>query len=157
MLAQARELVADFADSATAFEARRPGSATATGPRRCAACEAQRIPPGTRSGGGCPNWKSTTSTWTPATGPRTGRLISPVSACRGNRQLLRPRLPVALLRATDDGSEHRIGPPGEEPAITLPGQSYALLAWLLGRSDGSGLSATPTGPLPPVPRGSYQS
>ena len=72
---------------------RRPGSATATGPRRCAACEAQRIPPGTRSGGGCPNWKSTTSTWTPATGPRTGRLISPVSACRGNRQLLRPRLP----------------------------------------------------------------
>ena len=48
---------------------RRPGSATATGPRRCAACEAQRIPPGTRSGGGCPNWKSTTSTWTPAHRP----------------------------------------------------------------------------------------
>jgi maleylpyruvate isomerase len=62
-----------------------------------------------------------------------------------------PGSPAALLRAAEDGSEHRIGPPGEEPAITLAGQSYALLAWLLGRSDGSSLNATPAGPLPPVP------
>jgi maleylpyruvate isomerase len=59
--------------------------------------------------------------------------------------------PAALLRATDDGSEHRIGPPESEPAITLAGPSYALLAWLAGRSDGGGLRATPAGPLPPVP------
>jgi len=59
--------------------------------------------------------------------------------------------PAALLRATDNGSEYRIGPPDDEPAITLTGPSYALLAWLSGRSDGSSLSATPAGPLPPVP------
>jgi maleylpyruvate isomerase len=59
--------------------------------------------------------------------------------------------PAALLRVSDDGSEHRIGPPETEPTITLAGSSAALLAWLLGRSDGGSLSATPAGPLPPVP------
>jgi len=58
---------------------------------------------------------------------------------------------AALLRASDDGSEHRIGPPEQEPTVTVSGPSHALLAWLLGRSDDSGLTATPAGPLPAVP------
>jgi len=59
--------------------------------------------------------------------------------------------PAALLRATDDGREHRIGPPEHEPAITITGPSHAVVAWLLGRSDGGSLTASPVGPLPPVP------
>jgi maleylpyruvate isomerase len=59
--------------------------------------------------------------------------------------------PAALLRATDDGSEHRIGPPEQAPTVTVTGRSHALLAWLVGRSDGSDLTATPAGPLPAVP------
>jgi maleylpyruvate isomerase len=62
-----------------------------------------------------------------------------------------PDSPAAMLRAADDGGEHRIGPPEQEPAVTITGPSRALLAWLLGRSDGGSLSATPAGPLPPVP------
>ncbi len=59
--------------------------------------------------------------------------------------------PAAVLRAADDGTEHRIGPPEQEPIITITGPPRTLLAWLLGRSDGAGLAVTPTGPLPPVP------
>jgi maleylpyruvate isomerase len=62
-----------------------------------------------------------------------------------------PDSPAALLRAADDGNTHRIGAPGESPAVTITGPSHALLAWLLGRSDGSSLRATPAGPLPAVP------
>ncbi|MBO0831597.1 MAG: maleylpyruvate isomerase family mycothiol-dependent enzyme [Actinobacteria bacterium] len=62
-----------------------------------------------------------------------------------------PDSPAALLRASDHGTEHRIGPPEQAPTVTIDGPSYALLAWLLGRSDGNGLLTTPTGPLPPVP------
>src|SRR5215475_499215 len=58
---------------------------------------------------------------------------------------------AALLRASDDGSEHRIGPPEQEATVTISGPSHALLAWLLGRSDGAGLLATPAGPLPSIP------
>src|SRR5215475_5841334 len=36
---------------------------------------------------------------------------------------------AALLRASDDGSEHRIGPPEQEPTVTVSGPSHALLAW----------------------------
>src|SRR5215469_3936444 len=60
-----------------------------------------------------------------------------------------PDSPAALLRATDDDSEHRIGPPEQASAVTIAGPSRALLAWLLGRSTGAGLTATPAGPLPP--------
>jgi maleylpyruvate isomerase len=59
--------------------------------------------------------------------------------------------PAALLRASDDGSEHRIGPPEQAPTVTIAGTTRELLAWLLGRSDGGSLSPTPAGPLPPVP------
>jgi maleylpyruvate isomerase len=62
-----------------------------------------------------------------------------------------PDSPAALLRATDDGGEHRIGPPEQETAVTITGRSHELLAWLLGRSGGGDLSGTPAGPLPAVP------
>jgi maleylpyruvate isomerase len=62
-----------------------------------------------------------------------------------------PDSPAALLRATDDGSEHLIGPPGRASTVTIAGPSHALLGWLLGRTDGGSLVATPAGPLPPVP------
>ena len=62
-----------------------------------------------------------------------------------------PDSPAALLHATEDGAAHRIGPPGQEPVITVTGPSHALLAWLVGRSDGDGVFATPAGPLPAVP------
>jgi len=61
------------------------------------------------------------------------------------------RSPAALLRATDGGTELRIGPPDQAPTVTIAGPSRALLAWLTGRSDGGDLAATPAGPLPPVP------
>ncbi len=62
-----------------------------------------------------------------------------------------PDSPAALLRATEDGGEHRIGPPGQAAVVTISGRSHALLAWLLGRSVGGDLTATPAGPLPAVP------
>jgi maleylpyruvate isomerase len=62
-----------------------------------------------------------------------------------------PDSPAALLRATDDGSEHRIGPPEQAPVVTVAGPSQALLAWLVGRSAGGDLITTPAGPLPAVP------
>jgi maleylpyruvate isomerase len=61
-----------------------------------------------------------------------------------------PGSPAALLRATD-GGEHRIGPPEHELTVTVTGPSHALLAWLIGRSPGGDLVATPAGPLPAVP------
>jgi len=62
-----------------------------------------------------------------------------------------PDSPAAVLAATDDGSEHRIGLAGETATVTIAGPSHALLAWLIGRSDGDRLIATPAGPLPAVP------
>jgi maleylpyruvate isomerase len=62
-----------------------------------------------------------------------------------------PDSPAALLRATDGGAEHRIGPAGQEATVTITGSSHALLAWLLGRSGGADLTASPAGPLPAVP------
>jgi maleylpyruvate isomerase len=59
--------------------------------------------------------------------------------------------PAARLRASDDSTEHRIGPPEQAPIVTITGPSRALLAWLVGRSPGSDLIAAPAGPLPAVP------
>jgi len=59
--------------------------------------------------------------------------------------------PAALLNDSTNRSQHRIGPAERPPEITITGPSWQLLAWLLGRSDGTGLTAEPAGPLPPVP------
>jgi maleylpyruvate isomerase len=148
---QARELIVDFADSATAFgdEAARlrDGDWTAEvrgirGPahpawhtlwRRLSELEIHHV--------------DLNAGYRPADWPADFAREC-LQVATGN--FSGPDSPAALLRA-DDGSEHRIGPQDEKPAITLAGPSQALLAWLLGRSDGSSLSATPAGPLPPVP------
>lgn len=62
-----------------------------------------------------------------------------------------PGCAAALLRASDDGTAHRIGPTGQAPVVTITGPSRSLLAWLLGRSPGTGLAAEPAGPLPAIP------
>jgi maleylpyruvate isomerase len=59
--------------------------------------------------------------------------------------------PAALLNDSTHRRQHRIGPAERAPQITITGPSWQLLAWLLGRSDGAGLTAEPAGPLPPVP------
>jgi maleylpyruvate isomerase len=61
------------------------------------------------------------------------------------------RFPAMLLRSSDIPVVVRIGPAGDEPATTLTGPVRDLLAWLSGRSPGTGLSAEPAGPLPVLP------
>jgi maleylpyruvate isomerase len=148
----ARELVVDFADSATAFgaEAARLGEADWS-------AEVRAI-----RGAAHPAWYTLwrrlseleihhvdlDAGYRPVDWPAD---FSREFLQGGTASFSGPDSPAALLRATDDGSEHRIGPPEQEPTVTITGPSHALLAWLLGRSDGSSLSATPAGPLPPVP------
>jgi maleylpyruvate isomerase len=59
--------------------------------------------------------------------------------------------PAVLLRCSDVALEARIGPAAMEPAVTVSGPARPMLAWLLGRGDGTGLTADPPGPLPPLP------
>jgi maleylpyruvate isomerase len=62
-----------------------------------------------------------------------------------------PDSPAALLRSTDDGTEHRIGPTDTPVTVTIVGPTRELLAWLIGRSPGGRLVTEPAGPLPVVP------
>jgi maleylpyruvate isomerase len=50
----------------------------------------------------------------------------------------RPDTPALTLYALDDGTEYVLGGDGAGPAVCGP--QTALLAWLIGRSDGTGLS-----------------
>jgi len=59
--------------------------------------------------------------------------------------------PAAQLRSTDTGRVLRIGPPDAAPTVEISGPASALLAWLIGRGDGAGLTATPAGRLPTLP------
>jgi maleylpyruvate isomerase len=67
----------------------------------------------------------------------------------------RPDTPAVTLRALDDGSEYVVGGDGAAGTVVY-GPQAALLAWLIGRSDGTGLtlmehaeSVEPgSGPLP---------
>jgi maleylpyruvate isomerase len=61
------------------------------------------------------------------------------------------RSPAVVLRCSDAAVVARIGPPGDEPVTTVTGPVRALLAWVYGRSPGTGLSAEPAGPLPALP------
>lgn len=54
------------------------------------------------------------------------------------------------MEATDTGRAHEIGDMTSASPL-VAGPEYALLAWLLGRSDGSGLSREGTGGLPELP------
>jgi maleylpyruvate isomerase len=59
-----------------------------------------------------------------------------------------PELEVRM-EATDTG---RILGATNSAAVGIAGPEYALLAWLLGRSDGDGLARAGNGPLPKVPQ-----
>ena len=61
------------------------------------------------------------------------------------------RSPAVELRTSDARVVVRIGPPADQPAVAVTGPARALLAWLSGRSPGTGLSAEPPGPLPALP------
>jgi maleylpyruvate isomerase len=54
------------------------------------------------------------------------------------------------MEATDTGRVHEAGEI-TPAAPVIAGPEYALLAWLLGRSDGGGLACEGKGPLPEVP------
>lgn len=148
----ARELVVDFADSATAF--------SAEAARLCDADWAAEVQ-GLR-GAAHPAWYTLwrrlseleihhvdlDAGYRPADWPAefASECLRGVTASFSG-----PDSPAALLRATENGREHRIGPPEQQATITVTGPSRALLAWLVGRTDGGDLMATPAGPLPPVP------
>jgi maleylpyruvate isomerase len=149
---QARELVVDFADSATAF-----GAETAQLTDADWAAEVRGI-----RGAAHPAWVTLwrrlseleihhvdlDAGYRPADWPAD---FARECLQRATDNFAGPDSPAALLRATEDGGEHRIGPPEQEPIITISGSSRALLAWLLGRSAGGDLIASPAGPLPAVP------
>jgi maleylpyruvate isomerase len=67
-------------------------------------------------------------------------------------QALRDRSPApftARLDAADTGRWFQIG--GSAADLQISGTETELLAWLLGRSDGTGLARDDPGPLTPVP------
>jgi maleylpyruvate isomerase len=69
-----------------------------------------------------------------------------VTALRGHAEW-----PTAVrMVATDTGRVHEAGDMTPASPV-IAGPEYALLAWLLGRSDGSDLSRDGNGPLPEVP------
>jgi maleylpyruvate isomerase len=59
--------------------------------------------------------------------------------------------PAVVLHSDGDDREYQIGPPGTAPGTQISGGSRALLAWLTGRGNGTGLRSQPAGPLPELP------
>ena len=59
--------------------------------------------------------------------------------------------PSARLVAPDAGLALQIGPPSATPAVEVSGPAWAMLAWLVGRGAGTGLTTTPAGQLPTLP------
>jgi maleylpyruvate isomerase len=57
---------------------------------------------------------------------------------------------VVRMEATDTGRVHEAGEMNPAAPV-IAGPEYALLAWLLGRSDGGELAREGNGPLPEVP------
>jgi maleylpyruvate isomerase len=67
-----------------------------------------------------------------------------VTALRNHPEL------VVRMEATDTGRVHEAGEMNPAAPV-IAGPEYALLAWLLGRSDGGELAREGNGPLPEVP------
>jgi maleylpyruvate isomerase len=61
------------------------------------------------------------------------------------------KTPAARLVSPDAGLAVQIGPPGASPGVEVNGPVRAMLAWLVGRASGTGLTTTPPGQLPTVP------
>ena len=59
--------------------------------------------------------------------------------------------PPARLVSPDAGLALQIGPAAASPGVEVIGSARSMLAWLTGRSSGSGLATTPAGPLPALP------
>lgn len=62
----------------------------------------------------------------------------------------KPDAPSAVLTDTSSGRQFLL-PPDQTSDLAISGPGHLLLAWLLGRDGGDGLSADPQGPLPAVP------
>ncbi|HEX9033884.1 MAG TPA: maleylpyruvate isomerase family mycothiol-dependent enzyme [Streptosporangiaceae bacterium] len=61
-----------------------------------------------------------------------------------------PETPDIVVTDSDTGRQFLLRPAGAS-GLAVTGPGHALLAWLLGRDDGSALSAEPAGPLPTIP------
>jgi maleylpyruvate isomerase len=72
------------------------------------------------------------------------RLLAEVAGGLAGREDCPP-----LVLRPDGGAEHRIGGSGDAAEVTGP--APAVLAWLIGRSDGADLTTTPDGRAPQVP------
>jgi maleylpyruvate isomerase len=64
-------------------------------------------------------------------------------------QAVNPATPAAVLNDTSTGRQYFLRPDVTSD-LEISGPGYALLAWLLGRDSGTGLSADPAGPLPSI-------
>ncbi|HEX5190022.1 MAG TPA: maleylpyruvate isomerase family mycothiol-dependent enzyme [Streptosporangiaceae bacterium] len=65
-----------------------------------------------------------------------------------------PAAPSAVLTDTASGRQYLLRPGSsgaDDGGLAISGPGHELLAWLLGRGDGAGLTADPEGPLPAVP------
>ena len=59
--------------------------------------------------------------------------------------------PACLVEVTGTGQAFRIGPAGAGGEARVSGPPRALLAWLIGRGDGTRLDVDPAGPAPVLP------
>jgi len=66
------------------------------------------------------------------------------------RLSVKPESPSAVLTDTASGRQFLLSPDATSD-MTISGPGHLLLAWLLGRDGGAGLSADPDGPLPDIP------
>ncbi|MDI2126281.1 maleylpyruvate isomerase family mycothiol-dependent enzyme [Yinghuangia seranimata] len=87
--------------------------------------------------------------WTPAHWPgdfATRELLDAAASFRG-----RPDTVPLLLHDEDSGRRLAIGPEEAAPLAVVSGPRRTLLAWLIGRTGGDGLTMDPPGALPPLP------
>jgi maleylpyruvate isomerase len=61
-----------------------------------------------------------------------------------------PESPSVVLTDAATGRQFLL-PPNGTPELAVSGPGHMLLAWLLGRDSGEGLSPDPEGPLPDIP------
>jgi maleylpyruvate isomerase len=59
--------------------------------------------------------------------------------------------PACLVEVTGTGQAFRIGPADAEGTARVSGPPRPVLAWLIGRGDGTGLEVDPAGPPPVLP------
>jgi maleylpyruvate isomerase len=59
--------------------------------------------------------------------------------------------PAAHLVSPDAGLALKIGPPAATAVVEVSGSARAMLAWLIGRTGGTGLTTSPAGQLPTLP------